>query len=153
MSWNQNRLYYGHKNPALDLVSLSDEPNPHPHILFVSFLIVSSHPCHEEKHGSTIRQTKANWIGYSFYRRNFLLKHIIEGEIEGKRRRGRRRMQLLDDFKVGGRNWNLKEEALDCTSGELPLEGATDLSQERILSMTGSQLIPSPFKFSRNFFV
>lgn len=32
----------------------------------------------------TVRQTKANWIGYSLCRRNFLLKHIIEGEIEAK---------------------------------------------------------------------
>jgi hypothetical protein len=32
-------------------------------------------------------------------RRNCLLKHIIEGKIEGMGRRRRRRKQLLDDFK------------------------------------------------------
>jgi hypothetical protein len=47
----------------------------------------------------TIRQTKANWIGYSLYGRNFLLKRIVEGKLEGNIRCGRRRMQLLDDFK------------------------------------------------------
>ena len=92
----------------------------------------------------TIRQTKANWIGYNLYWRNFVLKHIIEGKIEGKRC-GRRRMQLLDDFKGKRKNYNLKEEALDRTSGELPLTGATDLTQERILSITGSSVDPVRF--------
>jgi hypothetical protein len=41
-------------------------------------------------------------------RRNCLLKHVIEGKIEGTIRRGRKRKQLLDDLK-GKR----KEEALD----------------------------------------
>jgi hypothetical protein len=54
-------------------------------------------------------------------------------------------MQLLGGFKGKRRNWNLKEEALDRTSGELPLEGATDLSQERILSLTGSSVDPVSF--------
>jgi hypothetical protein len=39
-------------------------------------------------------------------RRNFLLKHVIEGKIEGRiemtGRRGRRRKQLLDDYKEKG---------------------------------------------------
>jgi hypothetical protein len=46
----------------------------------------------------TIRQRKANWIGH-ILRRNCLIKHSIEGKILGTRRRGRRRMQLLDDLK------------------------------------------------------
>jgi hypothetical protein len=41
---------------------------------------------------------KVNWIGH-ILRRNYHLKHIIEGNIEGgtgvKRRWGRRRKQLL----------------------------------------------------------
>jgi len=49
--------------------------------------------------------------------RNFLLKHVIEGEVEGRIevmvRRGRRRKQLLDDVKETRRYWKLKEEALD----------------------------------------
>jgi hypothetical protein len=48
-------------------------------------------------------------------RRNCLIKHIIEGKILGTRRRGRRRMQLLDDLKETRRYWNLKEEAQDRT--------------------------------------
>jgi len=49
----------------------------------------------------TVRRRKANWIGH-ILSRNCLLKHVIGGKIEGrrevKRRRGRRRNQLLDDF-------------------------------------------------------
>jgi len=52
-------------------------------------------------------------------RRNFLLKHIIDGKIEGTievtGRRGRRREQLLDDVKETRRCWKLTEEALDRT--------------------------------------
>jgi hypothetical protein len=46
----------------------------------------------------TISRRKANWIGH-ILRRNWLIKHIIERKILGTRRRGRRRMQLLDDLK------------------------------------------------------
>jgi len=47
----------------------------------------------------TVNSRKANWIGYS-WRRNCLLKHVIEGMIkEVKGRRGRRRTQLVDDLK------------------------------------------------------
>jgi hypothetical protein len=50
----------------------------------------------------TIKRRKANWIGH-FLRRNCLLKHVIEGELEGRiemtGRRGRRRKQLLDNLK------------------------------------------------------
>jgi hypothetical protein len=52
-------------------------------------------------------------------RTNCLLKHVIEGKLEGriemKWRRGRRRKQLLDDLKEKRRYWKLKEEALDRT--------------------------------------
>jgi hypothetical protein len=50
----------------------------------------------------TIQIRKANWIGH-ILRRNCLLKHVIEGKIEGRievaGRRGRRRKQLLDSLK------------------------------------------------------
>jgi hypothetical protein len=50
---------------------------------------------------------------------NCLLKHVIEGKLEGRtemtRRRGRRRKQLRDDLKEKRRYWKLKEEALDRT--------------------------------------
>jgi hypothetical protein len=49
--------------------------------------------------------------------RNCLLKHLIEGKIDGrikvKRRRERRRKQLLGDLKEKRGCWKLKEEALD----------------------------------------
>ena len=47
---------------------------------------------------NTIKRRKANWTG-NYLRRNCLLKYVIDGKIEGMRRRGRRRKQLLDDFK------------------------------------------------------
>jgi hypothetical protein len=50
----------------------------------------------------TIKRRKANWIGH-ILRRTCLLKHVIEGKLEGRiemtRRRGRRRKQLLDNLK------------------------------------------------------
>jgi hypothetical protein len=50
----------------------------------------------------TIKVRKANWIGHVLCR-NFLLKHITEGKIEGGMevtgRRGKRRKQLLNDLK------------------------------------------------------
>jgi hypothetical protein len=66
----------------------------------------------------TIKRRKANWIGH-ILRRNCLLKHMIEGKLEGRiemtGRQGRRRKQLLDDLKEKRRCWKLKEEALDRT--------------------------------------
>jgi hypothetical protein len=48
-----------------------------------------------------------------------LLKHVIEGKLEGSiemtGRWGRRRKRLLDDLKEKRRYWKLKEEALDRT--------------------------------------
>jgi hypothetical protein len=66
----------------------------------------------------TIKRRKANWIGH-ILRRNCLLKHVIEGKLEGMiemaGRRGRRRKQLLDDLKEKRRYCKLTEEALDHT--------------------------------------
>jgi hypothetical protein len=49
-----------------------------------------------------IRRWKANWIGH-ILRTNCLLQQVIEGKMEGglevKGRRGRRRRKLLDDLK------------------------------------------------------
>jgi hypothetical protein len=51
--------------------------------------------------------------------RNSLLKHVIEGKLEGSiemtGRRERRRKQLLDDLKEKRRYLKLKEEILDRT--------------------------------------
>src|SRR5215470_11221874 len=66
----------------------------------------------------TIKRRKANWIGH-ILRRNYLLKHVIEGKIEGRiegaGRRRRRRKQLLDGVKEKKRYCKLKEAALDRT--------------------------------------
>ena len=57
---------------------------------------------HRDKEGRnivyTVKRRKGNWIG-QILRRNRLLKHFIEGKIEGTGRRGRRSKQLLDKFK------------------------------------------------------
>jgi hypothetical protein len=64
----------------------------------------------------TIKRRNANWTGH-IWRRNCLLKYVIEGRLEGRikmtGRRGRRRKQLLDDLKEKRRYCKLKEEALD----------------------------------------
>jgi len=57
----------------------------------------------------TIKRMKANWIGH-ILRRNCLLKHVIAGKTEERRRRGRRLKQLLDDVKEKRIFGNLKEE-------------------------------------------
>ena len=63
-----------------------------------------------------IRKRKANRMGH-ILRGNCLLKQVIEGKIKGeiemKRRRGRRRKKLLDDLKDRRGYSYLKEEALD----------------------------------------
>jgi hypothetical protein len=50
----------------------------------------------------TVKRRKANWIGH-ILRRNCVLKHVIEGTLEGwiarTGRQGRKRKQLLDDLK------------------------------------------------------
>jgi hypothetical protein len=46
-------------------------------------------------------------------RRNCLLKHVIEGNIEVTRGRRSRHKQLVDDLQETRGYWNLKEEALD----------------------------------------
>jgi hypothetical protein len=50
-------------------------------------------------------------------RRNCLLKHVVEGKIDGRievtGRRGRRRKQLLDELKETRGYMKLKEEAID----------------------------------------
>ena len=65
-----------------------------------------------------MKRRKPNWICH-ILRRNCLLKHIIEGKVEGRKevmgRRGRRHKQLLVDLEGKGRYWKLKEEALDHT--------------------------------------
>jgi hypothetical protein len=65
----------------------------------------------------TTKIRKAKWIGH-ILRGYCLLKHVegkVEGRIEVTERRGRRRKQLLYDFKEKREYCKLKEEALDYT--------------------------------------
>ena len=73
------------------------------------------------------KKKENNYIGY-ILRKNCLLKHIIEGKVEVKGRRGRRCKQLLDDVKETRGNWKLKEETLDPLCGDLTVEETMDLS-------------------------
>jgi len=45
-----------------------------------------------------MKRRKADWIGHS-WRRNCLLRHVIEGRIDVAGRRGRRSKQLRDGLK------------------------------------------------------
>jgi hypothetical protein len=64
----------------------------------------------------TIKRRKANWIVH-ILRRNWLLKYVSEGKLEGRtemtERWERGRKQLLQDLKEKRRYWKSKEEALD----------------------------------------
>jgi hypothetical protein len=64
-----------------------------------------------------VKRSKANWVG-NILCRNWFLKQIIEGKVEGRMemrgRRGRRRQQILDKLKETRERWKLKE-ALDRT--------------------------------------
>jgi hypothetical protein len=58
-----------------------------------------------------IRCRKANWIG-NVLKRN-CPHDVIEGQMTEMKGVGRRRTQLLDDFRNRRRYWELKEEAED----------------------------------------
>jgi hypothetical protein len=66
----------------------------------------------------TLHRRKTNCTGHILHR-NCLLKHIVEGKIEGRiemmGRQGICCKQLLDDLKEKRFYWKMKEEALDCT--------------------------------------
>ena len=59
----------------------------------------------------TINRRRDNWIGH-ILRRNCLLKHVIDGKLEGRiemtGKRGKRRKQLLDDLKEKRRYWKIE---------------------------------------------
>ena len=61
-----------------------------------------------------LKRRNANWIG-NILRRKCLLRHVTEGKTGGKRRRGRRIKQLLNDFKERSRYCKMKEKALCIT--------------------------------------
>jgi len=61
---------------------------------------------------------ETDWTGHTL-RTNYILKLVIEGNIEGRKevkgRGGIRRKQLKDELTKVKRYWNLEEEALDRT--------------------------------------
>jgi len=57
-----------------------------------------------------IKKRKANWLGHVM-RRDCLLRDAIEGTVEGKRKRGRRRYQLMDDVRAGRKYCDTKNLA------------------------------------------
>jgi hypothetical protein len=59
-----------------------------------------------------VKRTEADGIGY-IWRMNCFPKHVIEGKLEGMRRRGRRRKQPLYVVKAKRRYLSLEEEELD----------------------------------------
>jgi len=61
----------------------------------------------------TVQRRKANWICH-ILGSNLLLNHVIEGNVDGSRRRERRRKELLEDL-----IW--KTELYIALSGELAL--------------------------------
>ena len=70
----------------------------------------------------TTKWWKANWNGHILHR-NCILKHVIQGKIEGQGRRGGRCKQLLDDLMEMRRYWKLKEEAHDSSLWRMCFEG------------------------------
>ena len=48
-----------------------------------------------------IRKRKLNWLGH-WVRRNCLLKDALEGMVNGKKVRGRRKYQMIDNIMING---------------------------------------------------
>ena len=48
-----------------------------------------------------VRKRKRNWLGH-WLRRNCLLKDSLEGMVNGKKVRGRRRYQIIDNIMING---------------------------------------------------
>ncbi len=58
---------------------------------------------------NTILERKKRWLGH-ILRGESLLKEVIEGRMEGKKRRGKPRIIMLDDIKAGELNLKIKRE-------------------------------------------
>ena len=48
-----------------------------------------------------IMKRKRNWLGH-WLRRNCLMKDALEGMVNGKKVRGRRRYQIIDNIMING---------------------------------------------------
>jgi hypothetical protein len=55
----------------------------------------------------TVKRRKVNWNGH-ILGRNCLLKHVVEGKVQGRGRRGRRRQQILYELNEGREEDNIK---------------------------------------------
>jgi hypothetical protein len=76
----------------------------------------------------SIKRRKANSVGHRLCRK-CLLKHVIDGEIKGTRRRGCRHKQLLVDLKETRRCGNGKREQYIALYSEFAVEDAAEVSQ------------------------
>jgi len=74
----------------------------------------------------TIKIRKPNWIGHILHKK-CLLKHVIEGKIEGTVRQSRRHEQQLGKLKDTREYSKLKEVAPVCTVWRTGLEVVMDL--------------------------
>ena len=66
-----------------------------------------------------IRKRKRNWLGHSL-RRNCLLKDAVEGMVNEKKVRTRRRYQMLDNIMVNGMYEDTKRKAEKRVEWRLP---------------------------------
>ena len=57
-----------------------------------------------------MRKRKRNWLGH-WLRRNCLLKDALEGIVNGKEVRGRRRYQIIDNIMINGLSEDTKRKA------------------------------------------
>ena len=57
-----------------------------------------------------IRKSKRNWLGH-WLRRNCLLKDALEGVVNGKKVRGRRRYQMIDNIMINELYEDMKRKA------------------------------------------
>ena len=57
-----------------------------------------------------IKKRKINWLGH-WLRRNCLLKDALEGMVNGKKVRGRRRYQIIDNIMINGLYEDTKRRA------------------------------------------
>ena len=57
-----------------------------------------------------IRKRKRNWLGH-WLRRNCLLKDALEGMVNGKKIRGGRRYQMIDNITINGLYEDTKRKA------------------------------------------
>ena len=57
-----------------------------------------------------IKKRKGNWLGH-WLRRNCLLKDALEGMVNGKKVRGRRRYKMIDNIMINGLYEDTKRKA------------------------------------------